>query len=96
VAALVPQQALVLAGYALAGAGVAIFMPKLYDDAARAPGKRGAGLGMMTSGMRIAALLSPIAIGAIAGTSLSVGAAIAIVALPTVIGYAIVTRQTVR
>lgn len=92
VATLVPNRWLVLAGYTLAGAGVAIFMPKLYDEAARAPGRRGAGLGMMNAGMRTGALLSPAVIGAIAGTSLSVGTAVAIVALPSVVGYAIATH----
>lgn len=35
-------------------------MPKLYDDAARLPGRRGAGLGAMTAGMHVAFLLTPL------------------------------------
>lgn len=81
-----------MTGFVLAGAGVATFLPRLYDEAARAAGRRGAGLGVMTGGMRLGALFEPVLIGGIAGTSLTVGNAIAIVALPSVIGYAIVTH----
>ena len=71
-------------------------MPKLYDDAARLPGRRGAGLGAMTAGMRLAFLVTPVAVGALAGSSLSVGEAIAIFTLPSMIGLAIVTEWSER
>jgi fucose permease len=95
-AALVPVEAASLAGFVLVGLGVATFMPKLYDDAARLPGRRGAGLGAMTAGMRVAFLVTPVAVGALAGSSLSVGQAIAIFTLPSMLGLAIVTEWSER
>jgi MFS family permease len=91
-ASLVPSEAASIIGFLLVGTGVATFMPKLYDDAARIPGRRGAGLGAMTAGMRVAFLVGPVAVGAIAGTSLSVGDAIALVALPAMVGLVMVTE----
>jgi MFS family permease len=96
VAALVPNEAASIVGFLLVGVGVATFLPKLYDDAARVPGRRGAGLGAMTAGMRAAYLITPVAVGALAGTSLSVGEAIAIVTLPSMIGLVIVTEWNER
>ena len=96
VASLVPNETAAIAGFLLVGVGVATFLPKLYDDAARVPGRRGAGLGAMTGGMRAAYLTTPVAVGALAGTSLSVGEAIAIVTLPALIGLVIVTEWNER
>lgn len=96
VASLVPSEAASIAGFLLAGVGVATFMPKLYDDAARLPGRRGAGLGALTAGMRVAFLGTPVAVGWLAGTSLSVGEAIAIVMLPAMIGFAALTEWNER
>ena len=95
-AALVPNRAVSIVGFAVIGIGVATFMPKLYDDAARLPGRRGAGLGAMTAGMRVAFLATPVAVGALAGSSLSVGGAIALFTLPAMVGLAVVTTATVR
>lgn len=92
VAALVPNQVASILGFLLAGVGVATFMPKLYDDAARLPGRRGAGLGALTGGMRLAFLATPVGVGWLAGTSLSVGDAIAIFTLPAMLGLAVVTE----
>jgi MFS family permease len=94
-ASLVPNSTASIAGFLLVGIGVATFMPKLYDDAARLPGRRGAGMGAMTGGMRVAYLVTPVAVGGLAGT-LSVGAAIAIFALPAAIGLVIVTEWNLR
>ncbi len=96
VASLVPNEAASIVGFLLVGVGVATFLPKLYDDAARLPGRRGAGLGAMTAGMRVAYLITPVAVGALAGTSLSVGEAIAIFTLPATIGLVIVTEWNER
>ena len=96
VASLVPDPRASIAGFALVGVGVATFMPKLYDDAARLPGRRGAGLGAMTAGIRIAYLVTPLAVGALAGTALGVGEAIALFTLPAMIGLAIVTEWNER
>lgn len=96
VATLIPSQAVSLAGFFLVGVGVATFMPKLYDDAARLPGRRGAGLGAMTAGMRFAALGAPAAVGVLAATSLSIGQAIAIVTLPSVAGLLVASTVAQR
>lgn len=96
VAALVPDRTASIAGFLLVGLGVATFMPKLYDDAARLPGRRGAGLGAMTGGMRFAFLVTPVAVGALAGSRLSVGDAIAIFTLPATVGLIVVTELNGR
>lgn len=96
VASLVPGEAVSIGGFLLVGIGVATFMPKLYDDAARLPGRRGAGLGAMTAGMRLAFLVTPVAVGALAGTGLSVGDAIAVFTLPAMIGLVTVTEANAR
>lgn len=90
-ATLVPAPSAAIVGFLLAGMGVATFMPKLYDDAARLPGRPGAGLGAMTAGVRIAFLVTPLAVGWLAGTALSVGEAVALFALPAMLGLAIVS-----
>jgi len=92
VASSISSEAASIAGFLLVGLGVATFMPKLYDDAARLPGRRGAGLGAMSAGMRVAFLVAPVVVGTLAGTSLSVGEAIAIVSIPAMIGLAVVTE----
>jgi MFS family permease len=96
IAALVPNDRASIVGFLLVGIGVATFMPRLYDDAARLPGRRGAGLGAMTAGMRVAFLITPVAVGGLAGTHLSVGGAIAIFTIPAMIGLAAVTETNER
>lgn len=95
-ASLIGSEAVAIFGFFLVGTGVATLMPKLYDDAARFRTRRGTGLGAMTAGMRVAFLITPVAVGALAGTQLSVGAAIAIVTLPAMIGLAITTETADR
>src|SRR5690606_17396831 len=97
IACLVPQRWVSIAGFFLVGLGVATFMPKLYDDAARLPGRRGAGLGAMTAGMRAAFLVTPVAVGSLAATdALSVGDAIAIFTLPAVVALGVITEANHR
>ena len=96
IAALVPNDGASIVGFLLVGIGVATFMPRLYDDAARLPGRRGAGLGAMTAGIRVAFLITPVAVGGLAGTHLSVGDAIAILTIPAMIGLAAVTETNER
>ena len=50
----------------------------------------------MTAGMRVAYLVTPVAVGTLAGTSLSVGSAIAIFTLPAVVGLVTVTEAARR
>jgi fucose permease len=92
-ATLVPSKPLVIVGFAAAGLGVATMIPKLYDDAAKMPGRAGSGLGALTAGVRAAALAVPVLVGVLAETALSIGAAIAVVALPAVAGFLWVTRR---
>ncbi|MGZ0177720.1 MAG: MFS transporter [Acidimicrobiales bacterium] len=90
-AALIPNEYAVLASYVLAGIGVSTFFPKLYDDAAQLPGKRGVGLAALTAGSRISGLVVPAVIGALASTSLSVGAATGIIVIPSALAFAVLT-----
>lgn len=95
-ASFVDSVAAALAGFAVMGLGVATFMPTLYDDGARLPGRRGAGLGALTGGMRLGFLATPVAVGALAATDLAVGDAIALLTLPSLVGLAIVSEWTAR
>ncbi len=68
-------------GFCIAGLGVSVLFPALYDTAARDRGRPGAALGAMTAGSRGAMLLAPLTIGSLANSpSLTVGMAIALVA----------------
>ncbi len=91
-ASLAPTQLLTLVGYGLTGVGMAPFMPRLYDDAVKLPGRPGAGVGALTAGIRVTALATPVMVGALAGTSLSVGQATALITLPAIAGFALLTR----
>lgn len=76
-AAVVGTPALVVAAFLVAGLGIAALTPRLYDLAARAGGGTAAGLGWLTAGMRIANMVTPVGVAAIA-TGTSVGTAIAV------------------
>ena len=92
-ASFVPNQWVVMAGYLVAGLGVATQFPKLYDDAAKHPGRPGAGLGALTGGSRVALLFTPVLVGTLASTRLSVGAATAIVTLPAAVLFLLLVRR---
>lgn len=81
-----------LVGYVAAGLGIATMLPTIYDRAAKHPGRPGAGLGALTAGLRTATLSMPIIVGSLAATSLSVGQAVAIVTLPSVLGFVVVNQ----
>ena len=53
-------------------------------------------MGLMTAGMRVAYIATPVAIGALASTSLSVGSAIAVIAIPATVGLVVVTEWNHR
>ncbi len=95
-ASLAPNRFLVLAGYAIAGLGISTLLPVLYDTAAKHPGRTGAGLGALTAGLRTSSLSMPLIVGTLAATSLSVGSAIAIVTLPAVVGFLVITTTLNR
>ncbi len=91
VASLIDQRDIDLLGYLLAGLGIATMLPTIYDQAAKRPGPPGAGLGALTAGLRTASLTVPFLVGSLAATSLSVGDAVALVTLPSVAGFLVVT-----
>ncbi len=95
IATLLPWSAATIVGLFIAGTGVAAVFPRLYDEAARAPGRPGALLGAMGVGSRLGALATPVAVGALADSSLSVGSAMAIVALPAA-AMVFVVRERAR
>lgn len=95
-AALVPNRWAVLAGYAVAGLGISTFFPQLYDRAAQLPGRSGAGLAALTAGSRVAVLIVPLAVGALAATALSVGSATAIVVLPSAVAFGLLTLTSAK
>ena len=82
-ASLGPRQSIVIGGFLVSGLGISVLAPQLADAAARAPGPPGAGFKVLFVGHRAAALVVPLLIGGLAGTSrLGVGAAMAIVGVP--------------
>ena len=96
VAAFAPNRWMVLAGYVVAGVGISTFFPKLYDDAAKFPGRRGAALTWLRAGSGVTALVIPVAVGVLAESRLSVGAATAILTLPCTIGFLLVSLGSER
>ncbi|HPQ97379.1 MAG TPA: MFS transporter, partial [Thiolinea sp.] len=82
----------VFAGLVLAGLGVSVFFPTMYDNAARASRNGGAAmLGAMTMGSRLAALGLPVMVGYVAAWQ-SVGMAFALLALPAIVVLALLSR----
>ena len=96
VATVIPSIAAVFIGLVMAGLGVSIMFPQLYDQAAQHPHKASA-LGGLTAGSRIMLLIAPLAVGLLADTDLfSVGAAIAIATIPGAILVWILSTQYLR
>jgi len=82
-ATLIPSTAAVFVGLFIAGLGVSVMFPQLYDAAAQhqRPGKA---LGGLTAGSRAALLGAPLAVGFMANSSaITVGGAIAIATVPS-------------
>lgn len=96
VEAFAPNRWLVLLGYVIVGLGVSTFFPKLYDDAAKFPGRRGVALTWLRAGSGVTALLIPVAVGVLAESRLSVGAATAILTLPCIVGFFLVSLRSAR
>jgi fucose permease len=90
-ATLLMQRYLNLVGFVFVGLGISTMLPGLYDLAAKHRGRPGAGLGALSGGIRVAAVASPFIVGSLANSNLSVGHAIAIVSIPSVIGFALVS-----
>lgn len=82
IATTIPATAAVFVGLFVAGLGVSVMFPQLYDSAAQSAQSTSA-LGGLTAGSRIMLLVAPLAVGWMADTeALTVGAAIAIVTIP--------------
>lgn len=91
-ATLVPNVAVVIIGFLVAGLGSSVLFPQLYDRAARAPGPPGSGFASMLVGTRSAAILAPLIVGALASTTVfDVGQAMAIVLLPSAVVMFLIT-----
>lgn len=83
IACLVDFTPLVFVGLSVAGIGISVLFPALYDAAAQDSKNPGAALGAMTAGSRGIMLIAPISIGLLADTdAFSVGMAMALLALP--------------
>lgn len=96
VATLIPAVAAVYIGLVIAGIGVSVMFPELYDAAAKSKGA-GRSLGAMTAGSRIAMLVAPAVVGFLADLdALTVGQAIAMVTIPTAIAVLVLTPSDGR
>ena len=85
-ATLVPNVAVSIVGFLIAGLGTSVLFPQLYDRAARSPGPPGSGFASMLIGQRGAGLVAPLVVGWLADTdALDVGQAMAIVTIPAAI-----------
>jgi fucose permease len=88
---------LALAGVMMIGLGISVLAPQLADAAARAPGRPGGGFTPLFISHRAAGLYTPAAIGILAGTSaLSVGAAMALIMIPSAILLAAIIGPVLR
>jgi hypothetical protein len=89
----------VTTGFLLAGLGISVVSPLLTEAAARTPG---ASFTAMFAGNRLAGLLTPLAMGALAGTpALGVGEAMVVLVVPSaalllLLGAAAVRRPRAR
>lgn len=82
IATLPSSTGFVFGGLFVAGLGVSVMFPQLYDRAAQSANP-GAGLGALTAGIRISLLAFPALVGALAASdSFTVGRSIAIVVIP--------------
>lgn len=90
-ASLVRSETLAVLLFAVAGTGIAPLFPRLYDEAARRPGRQGAGLGALTAGSRVASFVAPAFVGTVAATGLAVGGAVVVLVVPLLIGIAMLS-----
>ncbi len=93
-ATLVDSTSASLAGFVVAGLGVSVLFPHIYDMGAKAAEGGGAALGAMTAGSRVGAFSVPAIVGGLAGSSaLGVGQAMAIVTIPAAILVILLSRR---
>lgn len=92
-ATLVPALVAVFIGLFIAGLGVSLMFPQLYDNAAKAQ-RPGPALGGLTAGSRLALLGAPALVGVLADTAtFSVGQAIALVTIPAALALLFLTPK---
>lgn len=92
-ATLVPDRITVFVGLFIAGLGVSLMFPQLYDNAAKAQ-RPGPALGGLTAGSRLALLGAPALVGVLAETAtFSVGQAIALVTIPAALALLLLTPK---
>ncbi len=85
-ATLVPVQAVSVGAFFVAGLGISVLFPQLYDQAARLPGPPGSGFAAMLLGQRGTAIATPLVVGTLADTArFDVGDAMAILVVPAAI-----------
>ena len=84
-AMLLPNAVFAFVGLFIAGLGVSVMFPQLYDNAARSP-RPGPALAGLTAGSRLALVVAPALVGVLADlNSMTVGSAIAIVTIPAAV-----------
>ena len=95
IACLIDHMPTVFLGLGIAGIGISVLFPALYDAAAQDKNNPGAALGAMTAGSRGIMLIAPVSLGLLADTdSLSVGMAMAIIALPCLLITGYLSRRS--
>lgn len=95
IACLVNIPLLTFAGLTLAGLGISVLFPALYDAAAQDKQHNGNALGAMTAGSRAVMLITPVGLGLLADLpQLSVGMAMALVAIPCLLLLSVLVRRT--
>lgn len=94
-AMLIPASAAVFVGLFLAGLGVSVMFPQLYDAAVHHE-RPARALGGLTAGPRVALLVAPIAVGFMANSdALNVGGAVAIATVPAALLVLVLSRRLV-
>jgi len=94
-ATLIPNAAVAIVGFLVAGLGTSVLFPQLYDRAARSPGPPGSGFASMLIGQRGAGLAAPLIVGWLANSdALDVGQAMAIVCLPAALVVLLTTLRS--
>jgi fucose permease len=94
VASLVPNPTVALAGFLLAGFGLALIGPQLADAAALAPGRAGSGFTVLFVGNRVAGLVVPIAMGTVATATGGIGLAMVLLTAPFAIILIVVAAKS--
>ncbi len=94
IATLLESNASVFVGLLLAGLGVSVMFPQLYDRAARSS-RPGAALGALTAGIRVSLLAFPALVGALADSdAFTVGESIAVVVIPASLAVLVLSHRT--